>query len=87
MLPDALPLGEARLVRPSSIRRLRFEDFLRRSGSKSSLTPLPIVAIEAVAEGDTQVFAAREPDKGNYPIVDLGVLHEFPSVESVVAST
>ncbi len=33
------------------------------------------------------MFAAREPSKGNSPIIDLDVLAQFPSVESVVAST
>jgi hypothetical protein len=89
---DALPLGVARLVRPSSIRRLRFEDFLKRPRSKRNSTvqagePPGIVPIEAVASGDTQVFAARKPDKGNAPVIDLGVLADFPSVESIVAST
>src|SRR5262249_53929291 len=48
---------------------------------------VPIVPIEAAAPGDVQVFAARDPHKFGEPVIDAGVLADFPSVESVVAST
>jgi hypothetical protein len=58
--PEALHLGTARLVRPSSIRRLRFDDFMRPPGDGGSVSgmlrrltggdaTLPVVPIEAVA--------------------------------------
>ena len=46
-----------------------------------------IVPIEAVRDGDEQVIAAREPGKIGEPVIDIGVLSDVPSVESVVAST
>jgi len=49
---------------------------------------LSIVPIEAVVAGDSQVLAAREEGRRDeMPTIDLGVLADFPSVESVVAST
>src|SRR5439155_19031417 len=46
-----------------------------------------LVPIEAVAAGDQQVLAACEPRKHDQPLLDLDVLADFPSVESVIAST
>ncbi len=95
---DALPLGAARLVRPADIRRYGFDDFLQRpwgtprfrlesrEHSQAGM-PLPVVPIEAVAPGDTQVWAAREPLKTDSPVLPLDALADFPSVESVIAST
>jgi hypothetical protein len=45
------------------------------------------VPIEAVADGDLQVLAAREEGKERTPLIDLDVLAGFPAVESLVAST
>jgi hypothetical protein len=95
--PEALPLGAARLIRPSSVRRIRFDDFIRPPGRSDNVSgmlrrlavggTLPVVPIEAVTSGDDQVLAAREPGKGNSPLIDLDVLAGFPSAESIIAST
>lgn len=90
MLPS-LPLGLARLQRPASILRYTFEHFahglqrpLDRLRPNSQLSVVPI---EAVAAGDVQVLAACEQGKERTPVIDLDVLADFPSVESVIAST
>src|ERR1051326_6861308 len=95
---DALPLGAARLVRPPAIRRYRFDNLLQRPFAtplfrsearehSQAGQPLPVVPIEAVAPGDTQVWAAREPTRVDSPVIALDALADFPSVESVLAST
>jgi len=84
-LPDALPLGEARLRRPPIISRLSFDDLLHRR--RNPREAYQIVPIEAVRPGDTQVFAAREERKYHSPLISLDVLTNFPSVRSIVAST
>ncbi len=48
---------------------------------------LTVVPIEAVAAGDGQVLAACEIGKERTPVIDLDVLVDFPTVESVIAST
>jgi hypothetical protein len=73
--PDSLPLGSARLIRPSSVRRIRFDDFIQRPGRGGSIPGilrklavggvLPVVPLEAVAPDDIQVLAARGPKKGD----------------------
>lgn len=88
---DSLPLGAARQQRPADVVRYTFEDFEAASHGHIRRLPLsgaiPIVPIEAVASGDAQVIAARDPAKFGQPVIDAGVLADFPSVESVVAST
>ena len=88
---DSLPLGAARQQRPAKIVRYTFEDFEAASRGQIARVmrsgPIPIVPIEAVASGDQQVIAAREPSRFGEPVIDLGALADFPSVESVVAST
>jgi hypothetical protein len=87
----SLPLGPERTRRPDSIFRYTFEHFasgLRRtSNGNPPHTQLPVVPIEAVAIGDVQVLAACEPGKERTPVIDLDVLADFPSVESIIAST
>ncbi len=88
---DSLPSGAARQQRPAAVVRYRFEDF--EAASRGHIRrlprtlPIPIVPIEAVAAGDVQVIAARDPARFGEPVIDAGVLADFPSVESVVAST
>src|SRR5580765_2292741 len=50
---------------------------------------LEVIPIEAVAFGDVQVLAAGglSPRSVTTPTIHLGVLADFPSVESVVVST
>ena len=88
---DFLPPGEARLRRPASVVRYTYEDFEAASNGRMDrswrLNSPPIVPIEAVSLGDAQVIAAREPSKPAEPVIDLGVLKDIPSVESVVVST
>jgi len=88
---DSLPLGAARRQRPATVIRYTFEDFEAASRGHvrrlMQTAPIPIVPIEAVAAGDVQVIAARDPAKFGEPVMDAGVLADFPSVESVVAST
>ena len=88
---DSLPPGEARLQRPASVVRYTYEDFeavangrMDRSWRANSI---PIVPTEAVSPGDEQVIAAHEPGKPWEPVIDLCVLKDTPSVESVVVST
>ena len=92
VFPGQLPLGDARLVRPAEVRRLRFDDFLRiPNAGRPRVVRVgeswPVIPIEAVAAGDTQVLAAHEPGKIDSPHLDLDPLADFPSVESVVACT
>jgi hypothetical protein len=48
---------------------------------------IPIVPVEAAAPGDAQVIAAHAPNTPAEPVIDLGVLKDILSVESVVVST
>ena len=88
----ALPLGPERSKRPESVFRYTFEHFRDKLWLLRKDLPDPrvlsIVPIEAVAAGDKQVLAAQElAGKLATPVIDLDVLADFPSVESVVAST
>jgi len=83
----SLPLGPERLQRPPAPFRYTFEHlldlgFLVRATS-------PVIPIEAVQAGDVQVMAARETGFVSAPnfAIDLDSLADFPSVESVIAST
>jgi len=81
----SLPLGPARRDRPKNPFRYTFEHFLGvafLAGSKS-----PVIPIEAVAAGDLQVLAAREQGNAGRLVIDLDVLADFPTVESVIVST
>jgi hypothetical protein len=82
----SLPRDWSRSERPASVVRYTFEDFVGRVAKrKGGPTAGPaIIPIEAVAPGDVQVLAAHEQSRTN--VIDLDVLSEFPSVESVVAS-
>jgi hypothetical protein len=88
---DSLPLGPARLNRPASVFRYTFEHFAhwlpRNAAGFPASDRLSVVPVEAVAEGDVQVLAAREQGKERTPIVDLDALAGFPAVESLIAST
>jgi hypothetical protein len=84
--------GPERRKRPESVFRYTFDHFLdnrsRRSTDLPDNTRPSIVPIEAVAPGDVQVLAAHERGaKAGTPVIALDVLADFPSVESVVAST
>jgi hypothetical protein len=85
---DCLPPGPSRLARPATVIRYTFERFeapmdpLGRTWDR-----LPVIPIEAVQPGDTQVFAAREPVKFADPLIDLDVLADIPSVDSIISST
>ncbi|HXT26764.1 MAG TPA: hypothetical protein VN749_18245 [Candidatus Eisenbacteria bacterium] len=88
----ALPLGDARQRRPQTARRYTFDDLLERRIrprlNKLDAHPAQnLVPIESVAAGDQQVLAACEPNKHDQPIIDLDVLADLPSVESVMVST
>lgn len=87
----SLPLGSARLERPSSVFRYTFEHFVYSKRRETSGPPVPaqlaVVPIEAVAAGDVQVLAACEQGKQSTPVIDLDVLADFPTIESVIAST
>src|SRR6266851_8482198 len=64
--------------------------YTRSPASRDALPaspPLSVVPIEAVADGDLQVLAARVEGKERTPLIDLDVLAGFPAVESLVAST
>ncbi len=80
-----------RLERPASVFRYTFEHFARAGQRQADGSPvstqLSVVPIEAVAAGDVQVLAASEQGKQRTPVIDLDVLADFPTVESVVAST
>jgi len=88
---DSLPAGEARLQRPVSLVRYTYEDFEAASHGRRDRSwranSIQIVPIEAASIGDAQVIAAHEPRKPAEPIIELGVLQDIPSVESVVVST
>ena len=62
--------------------------FAQLARHKSSL---PVIPIEAVAAGDVQVYAACDPANPPWSktvaTIDLDPLSDFPSVESVLAST
>src|SRR5207302_698593 len=78
--------------RPETSRRYTFDDLLegriRPRLNKADAHPEQnIVPIESVAAGDKQVLAACEPKKHDQPLINLDVLADFPSVESVIAST
>ena len=81
----SLPLGKARLDRPEAPFRFTFEHFLDRAFLVRSKSP--VIPIEAVAAGDMQVLAACEQGKAGTLVIDLDVLADFPTVESVVVST
>ena len=88
----ALPLGAERSQRPQSVFLYTFDHFadglwlLRKDLPDPRV--LSMVPIEAVAPGDKQVLAAQElAGKTGTPVIDLDRLADFPSVESVVAST
>jgi hypothetical protein len=87
----SLPLGSARLERPANLFRYTFEHFARapqrQADGSTVATQLNVVPIEAVAAGDVQVLAACEQGKQRTPVIDLDVLADFPTVESVVATT
>jgi hypothetical protein len=87
----SLPLGSARLERPANVFRYTFEHFARatrpRADGSPAYTELSVVPIEAVARGDAQVLAACEQGKQRTPVIDLDVLADFATVESVVATT
>ncbi len=88
----SLPVGPERKQRPESVFRYTWEHFaeglwLLRKGLPDPRV-LSMVPIEAVAPGDKQVLAAQElAGQTGTPVIDLDVLADFPSVESVVAST
>jgi len=84
-------LGAARMERPQNIFRITFDSVLERRVRPRQIAQrvaaeLSIVPIEAVRAGDAQVLAAGEPKSVNGPMIDLDVLADFPSVESVVAT-
>ncbi len=83
-----LPAGSARFERPIAIHRYTFEDFLEGIARKK--LPLQrqgaIVPLESVAPGDVQVLAAHDPQLTSMSTIELDVLADFPSVDSVVAS-
>src|SRR5271165_6163967 len=87
----SLPLGPARLERPESVFRYTFEHFVhghrRQEDGLPGSNQLAVVQIEAVADGDVQVLAASEQGQAGTLVVDLGVLADYPGVESVLAST
>ena len=86
----SLPLGPARLERPRSVFRYTFRHFVDAPfrHRKNYLPPeRGIVPIEAVVAGDMQVLAAQEPTNSKTPVIDLDILSNFPSVESLVIST
>ena len=86
----SLPLGPARLERPRSVFRYTFRHFVDAPfrHRKNYLPPeRGIVPIEAVDAGDMQVLAAQEPTNSKTPVIDLDILSNFPSVESLVIST
>ena len=88
----SLPLGTERSQRPASVFRYTFKHFADGLWLVRKNLPDPgvlsIVPIEAAAPGDKQVLAAQElAGKLATPVIDLDVLADFPSVESVVAST
>ncbi len=82
---------EERLVRPSEVRRLRFDDLIQsRSGSEVNIATAGnfMVPLETVQLGDTQVLAAAEPRTyPGAPPISLDALAAAPSVDSVVTST
>jgi hypothetical protein len=81
----SLPLGKARLDRPKTPFRYTFEHFLDRAFLVRPKSP--VIPIEAVAAGDVQVLAACEQGKAGTLVIDLDLLADFPTVESVVVST
>jgi hypothetical protein len=88
---DALAAGAERFERPRQIVRYTFEMFARR-GVLEHKGPAPpydqhcVIPIEAVADGDEQVVAARAPAPQSAEPVELASLASFPSVVSVIAS-
>jgi hypothetical protein len=82
----SLPLGAARLERPTTPFRYVFEHFLEPAFLVRSTSP--VIPIEAVRGGDSQVVAARELGAVPYPglTIDLDPLADVSSVESVVAA-
>lgn len=82
----SLPLGPARLERPTNPFRYPFEHFLQPAYLVRSTSP--VIPVEAAKAGDIQVVAARELGAAPYPgiTVDLDPLVDLPSVESVVAA-
>jgi hypothetical protein len=89
---EDLPVGDERLKRPAELFRYTFEQFAR-FGHLPQRQPMPdartnhVIPIEAVADGDAQVIAARPMIGPNKLVIDLDPLATRPSVESVVAST
>src|SRR5215467_5375355 len=85
----SVPPGPARLRRPVSPFRFRFRHFadyltLRRSGEIPA--DAAVIPVETAQAGDAQVLAAREPSNPKSPAINLDLLADIPSVESVIAS-
>src|SRR4051812_35890645 len=87
----SLPIGPVRLERPAPAFRYTFEHFVhgfsRQADGSPASNQLTVVPIEAVAVGDVQVLAACEQGKAGTLVIDLDMLADFPTVESVVVST
>jgi hypothetical protein len=66
---------------------LTFDDVVDAGGPMLVRGYDAIVPIESVRAGDEQVFAARAPRRASGPIIDLDVLAEYPTVDSIVVST
>lgn len=87
-----VPSEEARRQRPETVFRYTFEHFARFGVPLPQKDRLPdarercVVPLEAVAAGDVQVLAPRVPGNDKY-VADLDPLADFPSVESVIASS
>jgi hypothetical protein len=84
---DDLPLGDERLKRPSEQFRYTFEHFARLNHLPQR-EPMPdarenhVIPIEAAADGDSQVIAARPMTGPNNLIIDLDPLSSLPSVSN-----
>ena len=92
MLYDELD-DEARLQRPGAIERFTYETLASIAGPALVRGLDHIVPVEAVADSDEQVFAARPPRSAGLVVrpeahvVSLDALADHPSVTSVVTST
>jgi hypothetical protein len=84
---------EARLQRPGAIERFTYETLASIAGPALVRGLDHIVPVEAVADSDEQVFAARPPRSAGLVVrpeahvVSLDALADHPSVTSVVTST